>query len=465
MAGEWMETTLGEVVEDGGGLIQTGPFGSQLHASDYKTEGIPVIMPVNISSDRVDVTDIARISREDAGRLSKHLVEPGDIVYSRRGDVTRKALITEDETGMFCGTGCLLVRPGKEIDPKFLKYHLSSPTNQAWIIRHAVGATMPNLNTGILGDVPLRVPSPEMQKSIAHILGTLDDKIELNRRMNVTLESMARALFKSWFVDFDPVIDNALAAGNPIPEPLSARAQTRRDLGTKRKPLPKNIQKLFPSSFVFDDAMGWMPEGWEVSSIGEEVDSVGGGTPSTKNCDYWEDGEHSFCTPKDMSRLDSMVLLDTERHLTDAGVEKINSGVLPVRTLLMSSRAPIGYLAVSEIPVSINQGIIAMLPSDTYGPVYLRCWVEFNMGRIEDRANGSTFQEISKKNFRPIPKMVPSPSLLAVFNDQSEAIYLRCVRACKDISTLTKLRDTLLPKLLSGELCIPEAEKLVASSL
>src|SRR5690606_13265626 len=144
-----------------------------------------------ISADRVDLSEIARISREDAYRLSKHIVESGDIVYSRRGDVTRKALITKNEAGMFCGTGCLLVRPGKCIDSKFLKYHLSSPRNQEWIIRHAVGATMPNLNTGILADIPLLVPPSLIQKSIAQILGTLDDKIELNRRMNETLESMA----------------------------------------------------------------------------------------------------------------------------------------------------------------------------------------------------------------------------------------------------------------------------------
>jgi type I restriction enzyme S subunit len=261
MGGELVPTTLGEIVSSGGGLIQTGPFGSQLHASDYVEHGIPVIMPINISNNRVDLTDIARITEEDANRLSRHIVKKGDIIYSRRGDVTRKALITASEEGMFCGTGCLLVRPGNIIDPRFLTYHLSTPENQEWIIRHAIGATMPNLNTGILAGVRLRVPTLETQKSIAHILGTLDDKIELNRRMNATLEAMAQALFKSWFVDFDPVIDNALAAGNPIPEPLRKRAEVRAALGDKRKPLPEAIQKRFPSRFVFSEAMGWIPEG------------------------------------------------------------------------------------------------------------------------------------------------------------------------------------------------------------
>ena len=243
MASDWVKTTLGEIVKLGNGIIQTGPFGSQLHASDYVDEGIPVIMPLNIINNKIDLSGIARITKEDAERLSKHLVKKNDIVYSRRGDVTRKALITELEEGMFCGTGCLLVRPGNSIDARFLTYHLSSPINQEWIIRHAVGATMPNLNTGILKRVPLNIPSLDTQKAIAHILGSLDDKIELNRQMNETLEAMAQALFKSWFVDFDPLIDNALAAGNAIPDEFIERAEQRKKIEKKDN---SDIQDLFP---------------------------------------------------------------------------------------------------------------------------------------------------------------------------------------------------------------------------
>ncbi len=406
------------------------------------------------------------ISERDAVNC---LLNEGDLLFARRSLTAEGAgkcsIVKEVNEATTFESSIIRARPDhSKANSEYLYYYFGSYYGKALmrsIMRQVAVA-------GITGTdlKQLEIPTPPIptQKSIAYILGTLDDKIELNRQMNGTLESMARALFKSWFVDFDPVIDKALAAGNPIPEPLSQRAQTRRDLGTHRNPLPKNIQKHFPDAFVFDDELGWTPEGWEVSSIGEEVESVGGGTPSTKNPDYWDGGEHSFCTPKDMSRLDSMVLLNTERHLTDAGAAKINSGILPVRTLLMSSRAPIGYLAISDIPVSVNQGIIAMLPSDRYSPLYLRCWADFNMRRIEDRANGSTFQEISKKNFRPIEKLVPSKLILAAFNSEAEAIYLRCVRACKDISTLTKLRDTLLPKLLSGELRIPDAEELVAAN-
>lgn len=476
MGSEWITTTLGEIVHAGGGTIQTGPFGSQLHASDYVSEGIPVIMPVNLAGNRISTDDIARINEADALRLARHIVKEGDIVYSRRGDVTRKALVTASEAGMFCGTGCLLVRPGKNIDPQFLAYHLSTPENHEWIIRHAVGATMPNLNTGILADVPLNIPKRAVQQSIAHILGALDDTIELNRQMNTTLESMAQALFKSWFVDFDPVIDNALAAGNPIPDELAARAERRKQLHDRKgasssehltlgQPLPAAIQQQFPDRFVFTEALGWVPEGWEVSTIGEHVENTGGGTPSTKNEAFWQGGSHAFCTPKDMSRLTSWMLTDTERHLTDAGVKKVSSGLLPKRTVLMSSRAPIGYLAISDIPVSVNQGVIAMLPNALFGPLYLLSWAKFNMGNIIDRANGSTFLEISKKNFRPIPFLVPNSSACQAFNKEAEAILEKILLLSEQNISLTNLRDTLLPKLLSGQLRIPQAEQQIAEMI
>ena len=200
---EWVSTTLGAIVEAGRGRIQTGPFGSQLHASDYVDAGVPCIMPTNLKNNRVDLTGISFISDEDAQRLSQHLVVEGDIVYSRRGDVTQKALIREGEAGYFCGTGCLLLRAGASIDPEFLTYHLSTPSNQSWIVNQAVGAHMPNLNTGILAKVPLRVPPMVEQKRVASILSRLDSKICLNNRINAELEALAKTVYDYWFVQFD----------------------------------------------------------------------------------------------------------------------------------------------------------------------------------------------------------------------------------------------------------------------
>jgi type I restriction enzyme S subunit len=200
---KWQQTTLGKVLHAGGGKIQTGPFGSQLHASDYVALGIPCIMPTNMINNRVNLSEIAFISEKDAQRLSQHLVQEGDIVYSRRGDVTQKALIGKPESGYFCGTGCLLVRPGSAIDPKFLTYHLSTPTNQNWIVKQAVGATMPNLNTAILSAVPLNVPPHKDQQRIAAVLSDLDAKIDCNNRINAELEAMAKTLYDYWFVQFN----------------------------------------------------------------------------------------------------------------------------------------------------------------------------------------------------------------------------------------------------------------------
>ena len=202
----WELTTLGDVAARGGGGIQTGPFGSQLHASDYVQDGIPSVMPQNIGNNRIDDEGIARITEHDALRLSRYLLRSGDIVYSRRGNVERRALVRVDQDGWLCGTGCLRVRFGNgPVVPEFAAYYLAHPTVRAHIVQHAIGATMPNLNTSILSGVPFLLPPKVEQVEIGSLLGALDDKIDLHRRMNETLESMARAIFKDWFVDFGPI--------------------------------------------------------------------------------------------------------------------------------------------------------------------------------------------------------------------------------------------------------------------
>lgn len=194
---------LGSLVAAGGGKIHTGPFGSQLHASDYVQQGIPCIMPANMKNNRVDLSNIALISKEDAQRLSKYVVRENDIVYSRRGDVTQKALIRDKEAGYFCGTGCLLIRPGNKFDARFLTYYLSIPKIQNWIVSQAVGATMPNLNTGILSSIPFHGPEKTKQEKIADVLSAVDEKIHLNNQINAELDAMAKTLYDYWFVQFD----------------------------------------------------------------------------------------------------------------------------------------------------------------------------------------------------------------------------------------------------------------------
>ena len=429
MGSEWYQKLLGDVIE-----LKRG---YDLPKKQRKVGKVPIISSAGVTDTHIEAK-----------------VKGPGVVTGRYGTIG-EVFFSENDFWPLNTT--LYVRDFKGNDEKFIYYFLKTIDYQQYSDKAAV----PGVNRNHIHMAVVIVPSSiTEQKAIAYILGTLDDKIELNRRMNATLEGMAQALFKSWFVSFDPVIDKALAAGNPIPESLHKRAEARRVLGDRRKPLPAAIQRHFPSRFVFSEEMGWVPEGWEESILGNEVETTGGGTPSTKETSFWENGANAFCTPKDMSKLESFVLLDTERYLTTTGVNNISSGQLPRGVVLMSSRAPIGYLAISDIPVSVNQGIIAMLPNDKYGAVYLFCWTHSNMGRIKSGANGSTFLEISKKNFKPIPFLVPNHEILNFFNDQVQPIYAKALLVSEEVSGLTRLRDILLQKLISGQLPIPDAEKL-----
>lgn len=446
MSSEWQSTTLGAICNAQGGAIQTGPFGSQLHTSDYKEHGVPVVMPTNIGDGGISEIGIARIDDSDVERLSQHKLRLGDIVFSRRGDVTKNALIQPHEVGWLCGTGCLKVRVGERriADERFISYHLRSPGTKEWLVRHAVGATMPNLNTGILASVPIMLPPLNVQLRIGEILGSLDDCIAILRETNATLEVMAQAIFKSWFVDFDPV--RAKAEG---------RQPERMDAATAA---------LFPDSFE-DSELGEVPAGWSVFPIGELVKCVGGATPSTKNSEFWEPAEFSWTTPKDLSGLQSPILHKTEKMVSSKGVLKISSGLLPAGTLLMSSRAPIGYLAISSIDVAVNQGYIAIPPGGKLSPLYLLHWCRQNMELIKSHANGSTFMEISKKAFRPLPALLPSVEVLAEFTKRVSPIFESIAANDRQINLLAEIRDTLLPKLISGEIRLPEAESIVRSAV
>ena len=381
-------------VPDGG--VQTGPFGSQLHAKDYVEIGTPIITVEHLGDNRIIHTNLPQVSDEDKERLAKYKLRTGDIVFSRVGSVDRRAFVHPEEDGWLFSGRCLRVRPdSNKINPEYLSWFFGLPGFKEYVRQIAVGATMPSLNTKLLSDVVIYFPPTlKEQQSIANILGTLKDKIELNKRMNLTLEKIARAIFKSWFVNFEPVHSKLI--------------------GQHASNINSQITNLFPRSFEKCE-LGMIPSGWSIRPIGDVVKVFGGGTPSTKEPSFWDGGTHYFCAPKDMSSLTSPVLLDTERQLTDAGLAKVSSGQLPIGTVLLSSRAPIGYLAIVETPVSVNQGIIAMVCEDKLPNLYVLFWAKANMERIIANANGSTFLEISKRNFRPIKTLVPPEPVLEKF--------------------------------------------------
>ena len=194
----WEQKVLGDISTS----IQTGPFGSQLHQSDYSDEGIPVVMPKDLIRGMVSEESIAQISKEHVERLSKHKIKAGDILYSRRGDVGKCAFASEREIGWICGPGCWKVSVDREkADPQFIFYQLQKAETIGWVINHAVGSTMLNLNTSILSAVPIDVPEIETQRKIVKILSSYDSLIKNNQKQIKLLEEAAQRLYKEWFVD------------------------------------------------------------------------------------------------------------------------------------------------------------------------------------------------------------------------------------------------------------------------
>ncbi|MFA5684276.1 MAG: restriction endonuclease subunit S [Lysobacteraceae bacterium] len=191
----WRWSTLGHVTAKRGGVIQTGPFGSQLHASDYQPVGVPVVMPQDLAGRRVSEDRIARVSENEADRLSRHRLKSGDIVFSRRGDVGRHAIVSGREVGWLCGTGCLLVRPAAdESISTFISAALARPESLEWLVRHAVGATMPNLNTKILSALPLVWPRDEVVRAYEHLASPLDQRVSANLAQAQSLAQLRDAL-------------------------------------------------------------------------------------------------------------------------------------------------------------------------------------------------------------------------------------------------------------------------------
>ena len=444
LASEWPLVT----VEDLSERVAMGPFGSSIKVSTFVPDGVPIITGQHLHGVRLDEDPGFKfITPEHAARLVNANVQRGDVVFTHRGNIGQVSYIPEDSRfdRYVVSQSQFYVRCDRtQAVPEFIALYFTSPEGQHRILANTSQVGVPSIAQPVTYLRTLQVSLPPLpeQRAIAHILGTLDDKIELNRRMNATLEAMARALFRSWFVDFDPV-----------------RAKmANRDTG-----LPREIADLFPDRLV-DSELGEIPESWDVSEIGSEVKAVGGGTPSTKEPAYWNGGQHCWATPKDLSKLPSPALLGTARKITDAGLKKISSGLLPRGTVLLSSRAPIGYLAIAEVPTAVNQGFIAMICQKRLPALYVLSWCHENLERIKDVSGGSTFAEISKQTFRPLPVVVPPKSVLGVYDEASRSLHDCVISNTRESGLLAALRDALLPKLVSGEMRVPDAEKPAGAS-
>jgi len=443
MAGEWIAVPVQDIAK----RTATGPFGSAISSKHFMDSGVPVIRGSNLSqivSTRLDDSGLVFVSEEKAQEFGRSEARRGDLIFTCWGTIDQVGLI--DSRAKYdryiVSNKQMLLTPEKSIaDSLYLYYYFASHETRAQIINEGIGSSVPGFNLGQLRSFKVPLPPLAKQKAIAAVLGGLDDKIELNRRMNAKLEEMARALFQSWFVDFNPVrakVDGHMPVG-----------------------LDPGTASLFPIAFQ-DSEAGHIPQGWTVEQVGEVTDCVGGGTPSTTEPKFWEGGTHHWATPKDLSSLETPILLDTARKLTEAGIAKISSGLLPAGTLLLSSRAPVGYLAIASMPVAINQGFIALKCNERASNFFLLNWCKVNMAEIESRATGTTFAEISKQSFRPICVVLPPSEVMSAFTEEVAPLYSQITANLQQSRSLASLRDTLLPKLISGQMKMPEVEKSLA---
>jgi len=416
-----VKRALGEICDEAGGIIRTGPFGSQLHESDYQEDGLPVIMPKDIVDGKVSSASIAFIGADDEARLSQHKLHKGDIVYGRRGDIGRRALIGEREDGWLCGTGCIRISPGKTvIDPVFLYYYLGDSQVIGWVANQAIGATLPNLNASIIRSIPISYPPLPIQRKIAAILSAYDDLIEVNTRRIALLEEMARGLYREWFVRF-------------------------------RFPGHEGVRMM-------ESAVGLVPEGWEVKQIGEVIDTLGGGTPSTKEPELWEHGDVIWFTPSDLTAADAMFIEDSGKKISRLGLQKSSARLFPPYSVMMTSRATIGVTAINTKEACTNQGFITCVPNERLSAYHIYFWIKQHKDAIVSVASGATYKEISRSEFREFKLPVPDLETSRAFATLLTPIGRQIETFLKKNVILRRTRDLLLPRLVAGEVDVSELE-------
>ena len=400
---EWKKYKLGDIGSFFGGV-------TSISKEDYG-HGTPFLPYKNVyknSKVNVNELELMNVKQQDLQRRS---AKYGDIFFTASSEtpdeVAMSSVLLDEVENLTFNGFCKRFRLNNfnTLLPEYARYLFRDILFRREIYQLATGDIRFNISQESLANIEIEIPNIKTQTQIAQILTSFDDKIELLGQMNQTLETMAQTIFKEWFVDFNfPGFDGELVDG--------------------------------------------LPKGWRKGKLGEMVDVKGGTTPSTAKEEYWN-GEFFWTTPKDLSNIQSPVLIDTERKITELGVKQISSGILPEGTLLLSSRAPIGYLAISQIPISINQGYIA-IQGKIVSNIFMLFWLKDNINTVKSKANGSTFQEISKTNFRDIDAIIPLNGILKKFDEFVSPIFEKIVETVYQIRTLTQLRDTLLPKLMSG---------------
>ena len=439
MGSEWKLTTLLDIALLNMGLVD-GPFGSNLPASLYEAKGIPVIRGNNLSLGQYKFKDMdfVFVSEDTFKGLKRSECISRDIIFTKKGTLGQTGIIPDQsnyEKYLLSSNQMRLRVDEKKAVPLYIYYCVSSKKVIEDIKRDSEHTGVPKINLGYLKSFKISLPPLKEQKAIAHILGSLDDKIELNRQMNTILEAMAQALFKSWFVDFDPVLDNALAAGNPIPDELQAKAAARLALGDARKSLPAEIQALFPSSFVLTEEMGWIPEGWEDLNLSSLLEVKYG-----KDHKHLEEGNIPVYGSGGLMRYAELSLYSGESIL------------IPRKGTLSN------LMYVNETFWTVDTMFYSVPKIENVAKYLFYVLKTFDLSAMNV---GSAVPSMTTKVLNDLKVIKPSHAILNAFENYLSGLFDKKRNLENENSTLIKLRDTLLLKLLSGELRIPDAESYI----
>ena len=418
---KWTYTTLGKISE-----VITGPFGSQLHQSDYVEQGIPVVMPQDIDNRKVNYASINYVSNEDAIRLERYKTIINDILYARRGDVEKHAFIKEKDNGVLCGTGCLRVRiTTSEVEPEFISFFLNREETRKWLVTHAVGTNMPNLNTDILSDVPIAYPLLEEQRRIVQVLNSLDEKIALNSAVNDNLEQQLMLLYDYWFTQFD-FPDND---GNPYQ--TSGGKMVWND--TLKRNIPENWKVQSVISNCLSSIIKPGVEIFNTKTYLATADVKGTSISTGTIVDY--DGRESRANMQpSINSVWFAKMKNSIKHLY------LNKEMQPI---ISSSILSTGFCGLQCNEISFEY--IASYVSNAYFEIHK-----------DMLAHGATQEAVNNDDLAGVHIIIPEDTVLRAYHETTQAIYAQISKNICENQELVKLRDWLLPMLMNGQATISD---------
>jgi type I restriction enzyme S subunit len=392
----------------------------------------------------LDTSDVMRIASDVEAKYSRTRIRTHDVLITVVGSVGQVAVVPEELTGWNLARAVALLRPRERELAKWIALCLRSPTAQHALGMSANTTVQTTINLKDLRKLELPMPPAAERAAIEEVLSALDDRIDLLRQTNATLESIAQALFKSWFIDFDPV--RAKAEGGE-PEGMDAATAA-----------------LFPAEFV-ESALGMIPKGWLVVTVADMCSRVSnGGTPSRAKPEFWTDGSVPWFKTGEL--FDAHLLHPTER-ITSEAVAKTSVKVLPRHAVLMAIYAAptVGRLGILTEEAAFNQACTGMVARPDIGTWFLFQTLHHGRDWFNSRANGAAQQNISKGIVESYQCVQPAVEVLRKFDELASELYASAERNARQAQVLAELRDALLPRLISGKLRLPEAQDRVEDAI